>query len=447
MTMETQSMKRWTLFAALVAVLAPASLWAAEIPTTSPEQVGLSAQTLAEIGPAMQSFIDDGKLVGISTIVARRGSIAHFQQFGLADREAEKPMRADTIFRIYSMTKPITTTALMMLYEQGRFQLDDPVEKYIPEFSELKVASDPRDADAPLVAPKRPMTIRDLMRHTSGLTYGFAGNSTVEAAYNEQDVLSRDGDLHDMIEKLAGIPLLFHPGDRWNYSVSVDVQGYLVEVLAGMPFDEYLREKIFEPLDMRDTGFHVPTEKLSRFSANYGPGGDDLRLIDDPADSSYGAPTTFFSGGGGLVSTARDYLRFCQCILQRGEFDGTRILKAETVDLMTQNHLPDDLVPIGIGPLKIAGCGFGLGFAVRVEPGPGDPPAAQGEYWWGGAASTNFWLVPREQMVGIALTQHIPLANQYNTKFRSIVYRAIEESYDPDAAAGTTVGAAATANP
>lgn len=414
------------LFLLLVFVVAPASqrALAEELPVASPEDVGLSGEVLDRIEPAMQAYIDEGKLAGITTMVAKDGKVVHFKTFGQRDLEAHKPMQPDTIVRIYSMTKPVTSVALMMLYEQGKFELDDPVAKYLPAFKDIKVTTDPGKDDAPLENIARPITIRDLMRHTSGLTYGLFGNSSVDRMYRELDMLNRDATLEEFIEKLTTVPLLFQPGGRWNYSVSVDVQGRLVEVLSGQPLDEFFAERIFKPLDMKDTAFFVPEDKLDRFAANYGTVDDKLSVIDAPQESPYRYPPKFFSGGGGLVSTARDYMRFCQMLLNEGELDGTRLLKPETVALMTSNHLPEEIMPIGFGFIKRSGVGFGLGFAVRVEATSGEPQEAVGEYSWGGAASTNFWIVPELDLIGISFTQHMPLANSYDRDFRRIVYEA-----------------------
>lgn len=417
--------------AALLILWLATPVLAQELPVAAPEEVGLSSEGLERIAPAMQQYIDKNKLPGIITVVARGGKVVHFQTVGMMDVDAKQPLRRDAILRFYSMTKPVTSVAVMMHYDKGKFRLDDPVSGYIPELKGLKVYGTDDEGNVQLHKPQREMTIRDLLRHTSGLTYGAFGNSPVDQMYREAGVLRDAGTLENMIDKLAELPLLFEPGTRWHYSVSTDVLGRLVEVLSGMPLDEFFAERIFEPLDMKDTGFFVPPEKLERFATNYGPmpGGKGIRAIDLPKTSRYAEPTTFYSGGGGLVSTARDYMRFCQMLLNRGELEGARLLRPETVNLMTSNHLPEELVPIGLGPIRLQGMGFGLGFAVRVEAGPDDPAGSVGEFGWGGAASTNFWIVPREGIVGLALTQHMPLANQYNEKFKDIVYSAIEEPY------------------
>ncbi len=408
----------------LLVWLLAASVVAEELPVAAPQEVGLASEVLDRIDPAMQSYVDAGKLAGITTLVARHGKIVHFKSCGMRDIAAKRPMKPDTIVRIYSMTKPVTSVAIMMLHEEGRFRLDDPVAQYLPAFEGIKVASDPEDLDKPLLDCKRPMTVRDLLRHTSGLTYGLFGNTAVDLRYRELDMLDRDATLEQFVDKLGSVPLLFQPGGRWHYSVSVDVVGRLVEVLSGEVLDEFLAQRIFKPLDMKDTGFYVPAEKLDRFAANYGTADGSLSLIDSPETSAYRYKPKFFSGGGGLVSTARDYMRFCQMLLSGGQLDGIRILKPKTVQRMTSNHLPDEIMPIGFGMLERPGVGFGLGFAVRVAATSGEPPQAVGEYRWGGAASTNFWIVPKLDLIGIALTQHMPLANRYDNDFRRIVYQA-----------------------
>ena len=343
-------------------------------------------------------------------------------------------MTEDTIFRIYSMTKPITSVALMMLYEQGHFQLNDEVYKFIPEWRNLGVYAAGNHPTFLTTRPERPMTIRDLMTHTSGLTYSFMESTNVDAAYRKLGVgvLGGGGTLREMIEKLATLPLEFSPGTRWNYSVSTDVLGYLVEVMSGMRFDEYLKKKIFEPLKMVDTAFYVPPEKLSRFAANYIRQPDKtLKLEDDPGNSTYSKPPTYFSGGGGLVSTAADYYRFCQMLLNGGELDGVRILGRKTIELMTMNHLPGgkDLSELSISTftqVATEGNGFGLGFSVHLGSDKSQVIGSVGEYAWGGAASTAFWIDPREDLIVIFLTQFMPNATfNFRNQLKAIIYPAI----------------------
>jgi len=272
------------------------------------------------------------------------------------------------------------------------------------------------------------MTVRDLMRHTSGLSYGFVGNSAVEKRYKKDKPIDRAGDLPTMITKLSGIPLAFEPGTKWQYSVSIDVLGRLVEIWSGNKFENFLAERICKPLDMKDTAFDVPKGKVDRFTANYAPNGSgELRLIDDPAKSRYLTPAGLASGGGGLVSTARDYLRFLQMVLNGGELHGTRILKKKTVRLMTQNQLPKKIMPIRIGPIPRVGVGFGLGFSTRVSMGPWDPGGRVGEFGWGGAASTHYWVSPKDELVVVTMEQIMPYSFMTEWAVKKLIYDAIEK--------------------
>jgi len=402
-----------------------------------PEDVGISAQQLDRIEKHLKTrYVDPGKITGCLTLVARKGQIAYLRPMGLMDRERNKPMTEDTIFRIYSMTKPITSVALMMLYEQGHFQLADPVWKFIPEWRNLRVYAMGNCPNFITTRPSRHMTIRDLFTHTSGLTYGFMERTNVDAAYRKvviQEQGKNRGTLKDMIDKLAKLPLEFSPGDYWNYSVSTDVLGYLVEVISGMRFDAYLKSRILDPLGMVDTGFYVPPEKHDRFAANYERTPDKkLRLIDDPVNGVFSQPGTFFSGGGGLVSTASDYFRFCQRVLNGGELDGVRILGRKTVDYMTTNHLPDnkDMASMSVSTYEQVapeGSGFGLGFSVILSPVDAGVIGSTGEYSWGGAASTAFWIDPVEDMIVIFLTQFMPsgLFN-FRGQLKTIIYPALQ---------------------
>jgi CubicO group peptidase (beta-lactamase class C family) len=342
-------------------------------------------------------------------------------------------MRADTIFRIYSMTKPITSVALMTLYEHGRFQLDDAVHKYIPAFRDLRVyeaGNHPTFATRPV---ERSMTIRDLLTHTSGLTYGFMERTNVDRAYRRLGIGDRSSTLAEMMEKLGKLPLEFSPGTKWNYSVSTDVVAHLVERISGRRFDTFVRDEITGPLGMSDTGFHVPDDKLERFATNYSRMPDkSLRIEDDPATSPYRTEPTFFSGGGGLVSTAGDYLRFCQMLLNGGTLDGVRILGLKTIELMTQNHLPGgrDISALNVGgqfsQVLYEGVGFGLGFSVTLDLARAQTVGTPGEYAWGGAASTAFWIDPAEELIVIFMTQLMPSGTfNFRGQLKSIVYPAI----------------------
>lgn len=407
-------------------------------PTVTPEEVGLASNRLAHIRAVMNRHVTEKQIPGAAGLIARRGKIAYQEAFGMADVEAGKPMRLDTIHRIYSMTKPVTSVAVMMLYEEGKFQLNDPVAKYLPEFAKMQVAieeKDPQTGKATLkTAPaKRPITVRDLLRHTAGLTYGFFSDTLVDQEYRKARILS-DLNLAEFVTNLSKIPLLQEPGTRWHYSVSVDVLGRLVEVLSGKPFDQFLQERIFAPLDMRDTGFYVPADKKDRFAKLYSPTKDGKiqpavicatrqECVEKfpNAVPSYLEPPTMPSGGGGLVSTAHDYLRFCQMLLNKGLYDGKRLLSRKTVQLMSSDNL--GTIP-GMGP----GAGFGLGFAVSKAPGEAGMMGSAGEYNWGGAAGTRFWIDPQEELIGIFMIQILPHTGlEYGSEFRVLAYQAITD--------------------
>ncbi|HWW52410.1 MAG TPA: serine hydrolase domain-containing protein [Acidimicrobiales bacterium] len=383
--------------------------------TDKPEELGLSGERLARIGPFFASrYVDSGKLPGVLTLVARQGRVAHFECSGWADVEAGAALRPDTIFRIYSMTKPITSVAVMSLYEEGHFQLDDKVSRFLPSFADLQVWADGTPEKYTTTAPEREMTIRDLLTHTSGLTYGFMLTHPVDALYRERGVERPDQTLAEMVDRLAEVPLLFSPGTRWNYSVSTDVVGRLVEVMSGSPLDRFLAERVFDPLGMVDTGFSVPAASAGRLAANYVPGpNQSLALLEAPATSAFLRPPSLLVGGGGLVSTAADYLRFAQMLLNGGELAGTRILGRKTVAYMTSNHLPTggDLGSMGqpvFSETNYEGIGFGLGVSVVLDPARAQVMGSVGEYAWGGMASTCFWVDPVEELIGMLLTQLVP---------------------------------------
>ena len=401
-----------------------------------PEKVGLSGERLDRI----QAFFDEryvatGKLAGVLTLVARRGQVAHLGCCGLRNVATGEAMTADTIFRIYSMTKPIVSVALMTLYEEGRFQLDDPVSRFIPAWADLRVWSDGNPDSYATTFPEREMQIRDLLTHTSGLTYGFMARHPVDSLYRRRGV-DADGSetLAEMVEKLAELPLLFSPGTRWSYSVATDVCGHLCEVLSGRPLDALLRERIFEPLAMVDTGFSVPDDQAHRLAANYAwTPKDPLLVFDDPATSTYRTPPSFLSGGGGLVSTAHDYLRFASMLANRGELDGARVLGRKTVEHMTLNHLPGgvDLAAMGqrvFSEISYDGIGFGLGFSVMLDPARAGVIGSVGEHGWGGAASTMFWVDRSEELVGMILTQLMPSSTHpIRRELKALVYQALIE--------------------
>jgi len=438
------------LVLAVMLVVAPAS--AKEMSSTKPERQGFSSERLEKLTQLMNAKVEDGTMVGGMGMIARNGKIIYSQTYGQADREAGKAMTDDAIYRIYSMTKPITGVALMMLYEEGKFRLNDPIAMYIPEMANLQVAlstagtgivSDGTTSttigsgDESLVGqtrkPTRQPTIRDLMTHTAGLTYGVFGNTEVDQAYRKAGLLG-DMDLKEFVTALGKLPLQYDPGSQWHYSVSVDVQGYLVEVLSGMKFSEFLQQRIFGPLDMKDTAFKVNEGNKDRLTQLYKPKGVTVDNYFSPATGSglevadafisagyiYGGK--FESGGAGLIATARDYLRFSQMMLNGGELDGVRILSPKTVDLMTTNHIGD--MGLGFGR---KGVGFGLDFAVVLNPGEVGEVSSAGEYNWGGAAGTRFWIDPQEQLIGLFMVQSIPHRTRLADDFKVMTYQALVE--------------------
>ncbi len=403
-----------------------------------PEEVGLSTPRLARIAEHFQRYIDAGKLAGTLTLVARGGKVAYFEAQGHLESERRRPVTRDAVFRIYSMTKPITSVGLMMLYEQGRFQLDDPVHRFIPSWKDLRVfvgGNHPVWKTAPV---ERPMTVRDLLSHTSGLTYGFMERTNVDAAYRKLGVADRGRagyTLGDMVETLAELPLEFSPGTRWNYSVSTDVVGHLIEVISGQRLDAYLREHILEPLGMTDTGFVIrgrPGAAVRRELR--APGRRQPQALRRPGPKSAYRECTFFSGGGGLVSTAPDYFRFTAMLRRGGELDGVRLLGRKTVELMTMNHLPggQDLTQLAQAGMftetAYAGVGFGLGFSVMQSPARAQILGTPGEYAWGGAASTAFWIDPVEDLTVIFMTQLMPSSSYpLRRELRILAYAALTE--------------------
>lgn len=399
------------------------------------EKLGFSTERLKRIDQFLQErYIDTGRLPGAQLLIARRGELAHEALVGLRDVERGQAVETDTIFRIYSMTKPITSVAMMMLVEEGRVALDDPVAAYIPEWKDLAVfvAGGPQLFQTRPV--DRPMQVIDLLRHTSGLTYGFQNRTNVDAAYRRAGIADMPGKrtLAETIADLGRLPLEFSPGAAWNYSVSTDVLGYLVEVISGQPFAEFLRTRLFAPLGMEDTGFSVPAEKAGRLAACYDTTpSQKLSLQDDPQTSPYLAPPTFYSGGGGLVSTAADYLKFANMLAAGGEANGHRFLSPSTLRLMASNHLPEgkDLTELSrslFSESTNAGVGFGLGLAVTFDPVKAMLPSSPGEFYWGGMASTAFWVDPVEQVTAVFMTQLIPSSTYpIRRQLRTLVYAAL----------------------
>ncbi len=493
----TSKMVLGRLFAVSLAVLLlsfTASAGARDLPRVAPERVGLSPDRLARLTAHMNQAVTEGVMVGGLGLVARRGRVAYLETYGHSDREADIPMTADALFRIYSMTKPITGVAVMMLYEEGHFMLRDPIGRYLPALSDLEVAlstaggeadnetinaqsavdssaatdgSNSDDAVAPPTvatrtpsrdgaiprlievapptvatrAPSRQPTIRDLLTHAAGFTYGVFGDTEVDKLYRQAELMMDDMPLAEFVTRLGSLPLQYDPGTRWHYSVSVDVQGALVEAVSGMTFGEFLQSRLFGPLGMVDTSFVVPDEKWPRVAQLYSPadtaaddiyaafssGNDDtvgLIVADEQWNSGYREGAQFEGGGGGLVSTVTDYLRFCQMLLNGGELDGVRLLSPKTVALMTADHTGDLDEPYDeVDP----GYGFGLGVAVALDPGAVGEQSSVGTYYWGGAAGTRFFIDPEEELIGIFMTQSIPHRTRLRDEFKNLVYQAVIE--------------------
>jgi len=410
----------------------------------SPEKTGFSSKRLERIKPAMQSYVDQKISVGISTMMARKGKIIHFEQVGWMDKGANKPMSDDAIFRIYSMTKPIICVALMTLYEKGRFQLFDPVAKYIPAFGTLKVYQNIANEMKGLVDLNRPVTIHDLLTHTAGLTYDFLEESPVAEGYRQARLVSNiERTLEELVQELTRLPLVCQPGTEWHYSLAFDVAAHLIEIISGQSLNHFLKETIFRPLEMQDTDFHVPSEKQIRLSRMHGyadilaPDMTQKKAMaawdkecNSPIDVSGTYPATrlesFARGGHGLFSTASDYMRFSLMLINQGELGGVRILGRKTVDLMHMNHLSPDLLPIRIGySPPYLGYGFGLGSRVLVNVADSKMPGSIGEFGWAGAARTYFWIDPQEQIIGLFLTQNIADLNLPEKDFQVLIYQAL----------------------
>jgi len=405
---------------------------------TRAKTLGFSAERLARIDRFLQEkYVGPGKLPCAQFVLSRQGQVVHQTLLGQQDPERGVALADDTVFRIYSMTKPIACVALMTLVEEGLIALDEPVAKYIPAWKDLGVFSAGVTPGFLTTPPARPMQVVDLLRHTSGLTYGFQNRTNVDAAYRKLKVEDMHGehDLEGMIDQLSRLPLEFSPGEAWNYSVSTDIVGYLVQKVAGKPLSQVLAERIFEPLKMVDTGFYVRDDQRSRFAACYNakPGGK-MELQDDPQTSPYLKPPALESGGGGLVSTAADYLRFTAMLVNGGALEGARILAPKTVQLMASNHLPGDkdLTELSrslFSESTNAGVGFGLGFAVVFDPPKTLIPCSKGEFYWGGAASTAFWVDPVEEVTAVFMTQLLPSSTYpIRRELRTLVYAALEES-------------------
>lgn len=413
----------WTQNRAAVATLAP-------LPVGAPESVGFAPGALDKMDAGMQEIIDKQQLAGIVTLVARHGKVVQHKAYGLQDIEKRTPMRTDTIARIYSMTKPVTGVAMMMLYEEGKWKPSDPIAKHIPQFANLKVYAGEKDGAPILEPPAHPPTMGELMSHTAGFTYGFFGNTPVDKLYQANHPLEAPS-LQGLIDRVATLPLLYQPGTRWVYSVSVDIQGYLVEKLSGRTFPEFLRARLFEPLGMIDTAFFVPAEKLTRTATVYGydkaRAGLAALANEAPVTSAPGLP----SGGGGLYSTAPDYFRFAQMLLNHGESNGRRYLKKSSVDMMRTNVLSEQALnsKSGIGQAQFSPAqGFGYDFAVVLDPVAAKRQVGKDSYWWWGIAGTWFWIDPTNDLIGIGIIQRrggVPGGINHEDLSRRVIYEAL----------------------
>ena len=414
-----------------------------EVVMISPESVGFSTTRLARIRPVMQSYVDQHGYSGISTMIARQGQVVHFEQVGWQDRENQVPLSPDTIYRIYSMTKPVVCTAFMTLYEEGRFQLSEPLSKFLPAFGKVKVLVQDNDTDSHEEDLVRPITIHDLLTHTSGLTYNFLEDSPVCELYRQSGIMSdANSSLEAFIDRLAQIPLAFQPGTKWHYSLAIDVIARLIEVISGQSLQEFMSERLFTPLGMTDTGFSVPSKKKDRISAMYGhpdiathsfsqineaweKGQNERRDVESthPTNNTH----SFARGGHGLFSTAGDYMRFAQMLVNRGELDGVRILAPKIVDFMHMNHVAHSLLPFEIGGIPYPGYGFGLGSRVLQSVAESLMPGSVGEYGWSGAANTYYWVDPQEKLVGVFMAQYMLSFELANNDFRTLAYQALVE--------------------
>ena len=401
----------------LTALLFQALAVAAPVEVARAEDVGMSSERLEYLKSYFEGMLADEETGGFQILISRRGMIVMYENLGLANVEENVPVTDETLFRIYSMTKPVMGVAMMMLYEEGQYSLADPLSKHIPEFAELRVyAGEDDEGNMILEAMDREPTIHDLLQHTAGFTYGIFGDTAVDKQYRDKDVLNYDQKFPEFIEKLAGIPLLFQPGTRWNYSVAVDIQGYLIERWTGMKLGAFLQERIFDPLGMDQTMAWASPDKAGLLANVYthDDNGNRAKFEDEFATNHFRAPGEF-GGGAQLLSTSDDYWRFCQMLLNGGEFEGTRYLSPLTIEMMSSNRLKE--------PASLSnGAGFGLNFGVTIDNTKGDYPTSNGEYYWSGLASTVFWIDPEQEMVAIMMTQYLP----YNGEFyRDLLHRLV----------------------
>jgi CubicO group peptidase (beta-lactamase class C family) len=404
--------------AALLITAASAALTSKDLPQSRPEDVGLSTERLARLNKSIHEYVDAGRTPGVVTLIARHGKVVHLDAYGKADLATGRPTRADDIFRMYSMTKPITSVALLMLFEEGRFQLTEPLSKYFPAFADVKVYAGTTPQGATMLdALRRPITIQDVFRHSAGFSYGF-GNTPVDKAYADANVFATD--LNGLMEKVAKQPLLYQPGDRWVYSVAHDVQAALVEKLSGMKFDEFVRQRIFAPLEMKDSMFKIPADRMSRMPTLYSMGRDGKLAVDkSPLGSNYGDQVF---GGYSISTTIGDYALFAQMLLNKGQLNGVRLLSPATVELMATNHLtPTALAAGGVGP----GTGYGLGVAVLMNAAENGNIGSVGGFGWSGAASTHLFIDPKEDLVAIYCTQLMGGDFNLRSHFQTMVYQSI----------------------
>lgn len=434
---------RISRFLVLLALALPGGIAADDLQLVEPEQAGMSGERLARISDTAKDYVDQGKVPGVITMVNRGGKLVHFETVGTRGVKDPRPLAADDLFRIYSMTKPITAVAAMQLYERGGFRLTDPVSDFVPELGGLQVM----EADGSLVPVKREATMHDLLAHTAGFSYGFEDDDPVDDLYREAHLWGAK-DLTDFAERLGTLPLRYQPGERWYYSVAVDVTGVVVERISGKSFDEYLHDEIFEPLGMDDTFFQVPPDKLHRFLPNHRWDAEKEQVIDvedmtpiPGIDSSDDAMTnyekvTLYSGGGGLVSTAMDYMKFAEMLRAGGEFNGVRIIGPKTLKYMVKNHLPATTASPGSGDLPSdrifngRGIGFGLGFGVIEDPVAIAALSSKGAYFWGGAAGTVFWVDPVEDIVGLGMIQLMSSPWTLREDLRTGIYQALDRTYE-----------------
>jgi CubicO group peptidase (beta-lactamase class C family) len=411
------------------ALLATGSARAAPLPVGTPVDAGISSQRLERLTQTMQRVVDNGELAGMVVMVARKGKLVYAKAFGAQNKAAGVPMADDAIFRIYSMTKPVVSVAAMMLVEEGRLSLDEPIAKYIPEFKEMKVGVESFDPATGVqsfttVPTKRQITVQDLLRHTSGLTYGVLGQKTqVKTLYNQANIFSQKWTLESFCKELAKLPLQFEPGTVWEYGHSTDVLGRVIEVASGQPLDRFLAERILQPLKMVDTAFYVPADKHQRLAqAQVDPQTGKIAELLDLTQ-----PQTLFAGGHGLVATAGDYLRFAQMLVNGGELEGVRILGSRTIAFMASDHVLGSGIARGPNWLPPQGYSFGLGFGVRRELGQADFPASIGTFYWGGYAGTYFWVDPKEELVAVYMSQEPNRRAHYRSIVHDLVYQSLKD--------------------